>query len=139
MNWRVYLAAGFFVGFGLLWLLLRQVDGNEVVQLLSALDSRFVLGAFVFYGSALLLRSCRWQVLLNTLKPVRYLRVLVVLMAGYAVNNLLPARLGEIFRASLSKAMFEVPGSAALGTIAVERTIDGLAVVSLFMLGIFAL
>jgi len=139
MNWRMYLAAGFFVGLGLLWLLLRQVDGNEVVQLLSTLDPRFVLGAFVFYGSALCLRSWRWQVLLITLKPVRYLRVLVVLMAGYAVNNLLPARLGEIFRASLSKAMFEVPGSAALGTIAVERTIDGLAVVSLFMLGIFAL
>ena len=139
LNWRLYLTGGFLVGFGLLWLLLRQVDINEFLSLLASLDFHFVIAALLFYGCALILRSWRWQNLLSPLARVRYSRVFIVMMTGYAVNNLLPARIGEIFRASLSKSMFGVSGSAALGTIAVERTIDGLAVVSLFVLGTLAL
>jgi uncharacterized membrane protein YbhN (UPF0104 family) len=58
---------------------------------------------------------------------------------GYAVNNLLPARLGEVFRAALAKSEFGIAGSAALGTIAVERTMDGLVFVLLLSAGLFSL
>ena len=37
--------------------------------------------------------------LLSTVTPLAFGQVWRVLIVGYAVNNLLPARLGELFRA----------------------------------------
>src|SRR5262249_26040659 len=98
-----------------------------------------ILAAMATFLLALLLRSLRWQVLLKTFGPARYGRVFFVLIVGYAVNNLLPARLGELFRAGLAKSEFGIAGSAALGTIAIERTMDGLIFVLLLSVGVLSL
>jgi glycosyltransferase 2 family protein len=134
-----YLLGGFLFSGLLLWLLLRNVGVSEVEQLLRVLNRQYLLWAVGAYVSAILLRSLRWQLLLASLAPAPYSRVVVALVAGYTVNNLLPARLGEIFRASLAKSQFGLPISSSLGTIAIERTMDGLTVVLLLGLGLLSL
>src|SRR3989337_2883395 len=44
-------------------------------------------------------------------------------------NNLLPMRMGELFRAYFLKEKKDVSGSSALATILVERVCDGLTLV----------
>src|SRR6185436_17949475 len=51
----------------------------------------------------------------------------------------LPARLGEIFRADFLRRRFDVSGSAALGSIIVERLMDGMSVVILLGIGLTAI
>src|SRR5262249_51405131 len=65
--------------------------------------------------------------------------VLEAFIVGFAANYLLPARLGELFRADYLKRISGLPRTAALGSIAVERTIDGLTVVALLVLSGLAL
>src|SRR5271166_2955551 len=139
MNGRWSLAAGLLFSSVLLWILFRTVHLGDFRHTLTAIDPWYILAAIVMFGLAIALRSLRWGVLLESIGPVRYKRVACVLVVGYAVNNLLPARLGEVFRAGLAKSEFGIGGSAALGTIAVERTMDGLVFVLLLSAGLFSL
>jgi uncharacterized protein (TIRG00374 family) len=72
------------------------------------------------------------------LSPQRYSLVFEAVLTGFAANYLLPARLGELFRADYIKRISGLPRSAAIGSIGVERTVDGLSVLGLLLLGLLA-
>jgi uncharacterized membrane protein YbhN (UPF0104 family) len=122
-------AVGLGIGAFALWLALRGVDGQEIRSLLLAVRLEWVDLALGLYAGDLLLRVVRWHALLNQLLPVSRVKVAETLLVGYAFNNLLPARLGELFRANYAKERFGVSRSAALGSIAIERLLDGVIVV----------
>ena len=138
-RWQIYAVLGIAFGALLVWLLLRQIPTGDVRRTLASLDVQFIAIALFLYAVALALRSWRWSILLSSGGKIRYTTVLLVLVIGYAVNNLLPARLGELVRASLAKRRLQLSGSFSLGTIAIERTIDGLIVVGLLAVGFLAL
>ncbi len=128
---------GLAIGAVLMWLALRGVSLAEVSALLGQADARWIAIALAFYGCDLGLRACRWHLLLSTLRPVRLLHVGETLLVGYAVNNTLPARLGELFRAHYAKQRIGISRSATLGTIVIERLLDGVTVVVLLITGLF--
>jgi hypothetical protein len=82
-----------------------------------------------------LARSLRWN---NLLAPLG-VRVpagplLAISSVGFMAILALPARLGEFVRPGLLRKRGDVSASAALGTVAVERIVDGL-LISLFVFG----
>jgi uncharacterized protein (TIRG00374 family) len=76
-------------------------------------------------------RALRWKVILAPVADVRFLRTFQYLTTGYAANNVLPARLGELVRAHYIGDREGVSRSTALGTIVVERVIDFTVLVAL--------
>ncbi|HUH01063.1 MAG TPA: lysylphosphatidylglycerol synthase transmembrane domain-containing protein [Kofleriaceae bacterium] len=82
-------------------------------------------------------RAWRWN---NLLEPIGARlppgRLLAVSSVGFMFILALPARLGEFVRPALIREKGKVSASAALGTVAVERIVDGL-LVSLFVFGAF--
>jgi uncharacterized membrane protein YbhN (UPF0104 family) len=129
---------GVAVGAFFLWLAMRDVSEEEIRALLAAVRLKWVALALGFYVADLLLRIVRWHALLDQLLPVSRVKVAETLVVGYAFNNLLPARLGELFRADYAKRHFGVTRSAALGSIAAERLLDGLIVVACLAGGLIA-
>jgi uncharacterized protein (TIRG00374 family) len=77
-------------------------------------------------------RAFRWQALFHPYQP-RWLRVFDMLNIGYLLNNVTPARIGDLARAYLLGAREKIPVARALSTVVVERALDGLTVV-LFLL-----
>lgn len=134
----VQASIGLALGAFFLWLALRGVSEEEIRTLLVAVRLKWVALALGLYAGDLLLRIVRWHALLNQLLPVSRVKVAETLVVGYAFNNLLPARLGELFRADYAKRQFGVSRSAALGSIAVERLLDGLIVVACLAGGLIA-
>jgi hypothetical protein len=125
-----------------LWLV--WPDAGTRLQLHAAMDaltwSEFgpYLGAYV----ALLLgvhltRSLRWKYLLAPL-GVRITAgpLLAISSVGFMAILALPARLGEFVRPGLLRSRGHLSAAAALGTVAVERIVDGL-MISLFVFGAF--
>lgn len=55
---------------------------------------------------------------------------------GFACNNVLPFRLGEVVRAGTASRLGPVAIASALSSLAVERLIDGLTIVALLLLGL---
>jgi glycosyltransferase 2 family protein len=130
-------AAGVAFGAALFFLALRQVDLAEVTRLFRALDPTFVVGAWLAYAASIAVRILRWRYLLQGIVPtVSTKAVAETLLAGYAVNNVLPARLGELFRADYAKRRLNIRRSSALGSIITERLLDGVVVVLLLWLGL---
>jgi uncharacterized protein (TIRG00374 family) len=81
-------------------------------------------------------RSLRWNHLLAPLKVrVPAGPLLAISSVGFMAILALPARLGELVRPGLLRRR-GVSASAALGTVAVERIVDGL-MISLFVFGAF--
>ena len=80
-------------------------------------------------------RAWRWNNLLAPL-GVRLApsRLLAISSVGFMAILALPARLGEFVRPALIRKKGHISASAALGTVAVERIVDGL-MVSLFVFG----
>jgi uncharacterized protein (TIRG00374 family) len=129
-------AAGLALGCAFLWLALRKIDVNQMRDALRVLDLRFVAVSGGLYWLGLACRVERWHGLLNQLAPLRRRAVGETLLVGYAVNNLLPARLGELFRADYAKRRFRLSRSAVLGSIVIERLADLVAILACLGLGL---
>jgi len=56
-----------------------------------------------------------------------------IVIAGYACNNVLPARIGEFARVGMLVERSGMPLAQALCTILIERVLDGLSVVALLL------
>ena len=128
--------AGLALGGVFLHLALRRFDGDEVRAALADLDHGWLGVAAAVYWLAIALRVARWSVLLGELGAPALRHVAETLVVGYAVNNVLPARLGEVFRADYARRRFRIPGGTALGSIVIERLLDLAAILGCFGAGL---
>ncbi len=126
------LAPGFGVSAVLVALLLRAVDLHDLAAAVATADFRLVLPSIALYFAGLWVRSLRWGLLLprGSASTGTLFRTLVV---GFTVNNLLPARLGEVARAYLLSRWCGVAYGTTLASVVVERILDGLALAALLL------
>lgn len=94
----------------------------------------YAIAVAVFYG-AFVLRSIRWQMLLrNTGEEVALVRGGEILMASFFVNCVVPAKMGDLYRALQVRSRERVSGGNALGSLIAERLIDLFTLMSLLLL-----
>jgi hypothetical protein len=81
--------------------------------------------AIAVYYLSFVIRGIRWHVLLANAGEVRKSRRLTLLiLASFFVNCVVPAKMGDVYRAYLGRARERIPGSKALGTVLSERLLD---------------
>ena len=107
------------------------VDFDTIGDVLSGANYTFVAPSLFFYFLAVGFRTGRWKFLLRPLigKPERSIYTVVVV--GYMANNLIPLRIGEVVRSYYLSLREKCSVSAALGTVAVERATDVVALLFL--------
>jgi len=138
-SWVTKVGLSIAVGALFLWLALRQVDLGELRRAFSLLDPAWCVAAVALYWTALFLRILRWRYILNAVTNLSVRQVSLALLTGYAVNAILPARLGELFRADFCRRRYIVPRSTTLGTLLLERLTDGMIVMAALFVGLLAL
>ncbi len=129
-DWRAVF--GLAVSVFLIWWVLRDVDPAALVDQVRGANGWLLVAAVAVATSGFLTRSFRWRVILHPVRPETGLRSrFAAVCIGFSLNNLLPARIGEFARAwSISK--FEpVTVSGAIGSLVVERFLDGVAIILL--------
>jgi uncharacterized protein (TIRG00374 family) len=122
---------GFALSAALLVWALWGVDLREIARQLRAADP-WLLAASAAAGTVVfLLRAARWQLILAPATggrpPIGPLwRATAV---GGMVTNVIPARVGEVARAyALTRELPQIPFSAALASIAVDRVFDAIVI-----------
>lgn len=125
-------------GFFLSWVF-NAVDLHELKKMKSNVDLSFIFIGLVFYFMSMQMRVIRWHKLLFPFASLTYGQVSRALVAGYAMNVILPARLGELFRVNLCKKWYSLSRSTALATIVWERVADGITVVACLIVGALSL
>ena len=136
---RLRAIGGVAVSIVALLLVIRGVDLQATANVLRSADFRWIgLGA-VFACGDLAFRGLRWQRLVHPIKAVSYLPMLGYLLIGYLMNNVLPARLGELVRSHYLGDREGISRASALGTVVVERIVDLVAVVGIASVSLLVL
>lgn len=114
-----------------LWLVQRQLDPLPDDLEIAAWGVPLYLVSLLIYA---FLRSARWWFLVSPLGQVRFGDVMLAGLAGALWIVALPWRLGELVRPALLARRSGLPASQLLGTVAIERVVDGLIVCAAFFL-----
>ncbi len=126
---------GFAIGGVFLYLAVRHASAVDIARVLGSAKAGWLAVALLVYGLELGARVIRWRVLLlQTGEYVGLGNATSASLIGYAANNVLPAKLGELVRVDLISRLSGIPRMASLGTVVVERIFDVLLV--LVMAGI---
>ena len=123
----------------LLWWVLHDVPLAEVVEHMRA--ARIVPFAACVLVATLgfPIRTIRWQYLLRLDgEKLPFVPLWHATAIGFMANNLLPWRAGELARAYAARRLTGVPFMTAAATLVVERVMDGLTLVAMLGLAMFA-
>lgn len=136
-SWRFWLGLG--ISAVSLVLVFRGVDAQELTSALRAAEYAWLLPAIGLLAGSLAIRAFRWRVLFFPQTGLRLATLFHVLNTSYLINNVLPARAGDVIRAGLISTREPVSASRALATVVVERVLDGLtlALMLAFLLPLF--
>ena len=119
----------FVVGFGLLALLVTRLDLDlgQVVDTARRADPRLFVAALLVYYLTFPFRGLRWRHMLRNAgvqHPPPALVLAAIIFLSWFVNCLVPAKLGDVYRAYLLRKRGGVSLSFAGGTVVAERLID---------------
>ncbi len=120
-TWRTLV--GVAVSAACLILAFRSVPLYQLISALTGVSWAVILIWVALASLALLLRSLRWRILLSAAATVPLGTVFAVYSAGQLGNSVLPARLGDVFRAT-NLGREGVSSGFTFATILGERLLD---------------
>ncbi|NLO91932.1 MAG: flippase-like domain-containing protein [Elusimicrobia bacterium] len=132
MKKHLSVIAGIFFSVLFLYLALRGVDLRGLVSLYSGLSPATVAPLVVLCVLDLVWRGLRWKFLLRSSRDIPAWQVIKFETIGFALNNVLPMRLGELARATLVARTYGISLVTVLSTIVVERILDTMALSIVF-------
>jgi uncharacterized protein (TIRG00374 family) len=109
-------------------LALRNVDLAEVEEALRGSRLPLLLAAVAAMACVYVLQATRWRLIAAT-PGVPLARMTEMVVGGVACNNVLPGRLGDLFRARWLGKAARIPGGRALATVVLDRGADVLTLV----------
>ncbi len=112
---------------GLVWFF-KDTDWAKLTEALRRGNYLYLIPPLILTLLTYGLRAYRWQILMNPIKRVRWIHLLSATTIGFMANCVLPARVGEIVRATAIGLKENMSPATALTTVIVERIFDLLAI-----------
>ncbi len=131
---RIKIWLGVAVSAVLLWVAVRGVSLDEVLQQLRQVRLVWLIPVLASILVRFWLTAIRWQLLLRPVKRIGVHRLFAITLIGFMANNVLPARLGEFVRAYALGRSEALPASLPFATIVIERIFDGFTLL-VFLVG----
>jgi uncharacterized protein (TIRG00374 family) len=131
------LVVGLPVSAAFLWLAVRNADLATVRATLEEARRELVLLAVVALMAVNAIQAARWRKI-AAVRTVGWWRFYEMVVSGVACNNVLPARLGDFFRARWLATSARMPTGRAFGTVVIDRACDLVALLFLLVIGLAA-
>lgn len=111
---------------------------DELVDFIVSADPLLLLLAFAIFYAGFPIRGYRWSILLRGIGlRLRVRDSTEIIFVSWLVNSVVPAKLGDVYRAWLLKINYPVSLSSTFGTIFLERVFDLFAIVVLGLAAAF--
>ncbi|MBI9044996.1 MAG: flippase-like domain-containing protein [Anaerolineaceae bacterium] len=133
-RWQFWL--GVIISIGFMYFALSGLHIGDVWHIIKGARYFWLIPGILVYFMGVWVRSWRWHYLLRPLKKIPTKTMFPIVTIGYMGNNIYPARAGEILRAVVLKKKQDVPVSASLATIIVERVFDGVVMLGFVFLNL---
>jgi len=105
-----------------LWLSVRGADLDAVRQTIDGANPIPLVGTVALVAVMYTLQSLRWRRIAKASLPRRHM--FGMLLGGLAINNVVPGRVGDLFRANWIARATGVPGGRGLATVLLDRGSD---------------
>ncbi len=133
-GWKFWL--GLVVGIAALAIFSRDLDWESFLSTWREVHlGWFSLGIF-FFCFSFFLRCPRWKILVDDLGEVSLKLLTQAFFVGMLINRIFPARLGEVARCVVLKRRAKFSFVALLTTVALEKSFDGLALLTVAALAL---
>jgi uncharacterized protein (TIRG00374 family) len=129
MNKKVIL--GILISVILVYLSVRGINLQDVFHDLKKIQLSYVIFFILLVILMQWLRSYRWGVILQPMEKIDQFSLFSVTSVGFLAIASIPARIGELARPYLISKRSSIKMSSALGTILVERVLDGFTVLAI--------
>src|SRR5262252_1959581 len=122
---------------GLVLLFVRNVDFRLVVSEILRARLPWLATSLAMTFISLVIRSFRWQYLLEPLGRASFGNAFRATAVGFAASSILPARAGEVIRPYFLARHENMTATGAFATIILERVLDVLTVLVLLASSVF--
>lgn len=126
-------AFGILISVGAIYLLYQKIDVQKSVELLKRVPTYYYFLLIPIYLSSFFIRAIRWKLMLESEK-VSFKDCLDSIVVGFAGNNLIPARGGELLRMFFFSNKTKVNRLTAISSIFVEKILDGVALIFILVI-----
>jgi uncharacterized protein (TIRG00374 family) len=133
-RWQFWL--GVAVSLVFIYFALRGLHLEDLGEAVRQANYWWLIPGVAVYFLGVWARAWRWHYLLRPVKSVPTQVMFPIVAIGYMGNNIYPARAGEVLRALVLKRRQDVPVSASLATIIVERVYDGVVMLAFVFLNL---
>lgn len=134
---KITLGLGLVIGAFFLWLAIRDVEFKLVADSLKHANHWLAVPFLMSLGLFYWLKAVRWAYLLLPSKKIAVRDLVPPMIIGFAGNNILPVRLGELLRIYMLGRDQQLSKSLVLATIVLERMFDAVSILILLTLAMY--
>ncbi len=141
LNWRTIVPL--IIAIIALVIFAQKININPKLTWLAMRNANiyFVLAAFIIYYLSFPIRTFRWRMLLenigyteeNGIQLPKFWKLLEIIYVSWFANVIVPAKLGDLYRAYLLRREAGLPASRTFGTVLAERLLDLIVLLLLFI------
>ena len=128
----ILVVAGILLSVFFIVVSVRNMDWHQVFVVLS--NTRlypWLIFAVASYLAGYFFRGLRTRLLISREARLSVITASNIVIVGYAVNNIMPARAGELARAGMLSERTGIPFAQSVTVVFLERILDGIAIVLL--------
>ncbi|MFH1727694.1 MAG: lysylphosphatidylglycerol synthase transmembrane domain-containing protein [Pseudomonadota bacterium] len=116
---------GILISLCFLYLFFKDLKFDKILSILARLNYIHYLWIALILILTNVIRAYRWQFILRPIKKISLLSSFSNISIGQMANNLLPARLGELFRIGSLAKIEKIKTGSLLSALILERLFDG--------------
>jgi glycosyltransferase 2 family protein len=116
----------------------HKIDIKKSLAVIRNIDPWLTALMIVTYLAGFVIRGIRWKAMLRNVTDLSFRTSIKAIILGYAGNNVLPARGGELVRMEFISRQAHLSRVASLTSIMAERLFDGVAILTLFAVALIA-
>lgn len=132
LNWRTIVPLVIVVVFLVFFIQKANINPQQTWQTIRSANVLFLLAGFVVYYLSFPLRALRWRILLqnvgftqaNGVRLPKFWKLVEIIYISFFANVIVPAKLGDLYRAYLLHQDTGVSATRSFGTVLAERLLD---------------
>lgn len=141
LNWRTIVPLVIVIVAIVFFIQKLQIDPHKTWAAMKSANIIFLLAAFAIYYLSFPLRALRWRILLENVgytkaKGVelpKFWKLVEIIFISWFTNAIVPAKLGDLYRAYLLRQEAGVSATRTFGTVMAERLLDLIVLLLLFI------
>jgi uncharacterized protein (TIRG00374 family) len=141
LNWRTIVPLVIVIVAIVFFIQKLQIDPQKTWMAMKSANVIFLLAAFAIYYLSFPLRALRWRILLenvgytkaNGVELPKFWKLVEIIFISWFANAIVPAKLGDLYRAYLLRQEAGVSATRTFGTVMAERLLDLIVLLLLFI------